>query len=139
MTSSCGRALVLVVLWSCYTGCSQGKYQLSAELNSSDTQSRLTLLTLHFPRLRVLWCQSAYATAEIFEQLKVRIPSKPQIMSVESKRYIVASLLCRLQTKGCKWFRFGSWARLNTVSAHVPLSAGGSRGAGDVGGDGGVR
>ena len=48
----------------------QGKYQLSSELNSSDTQSKLTLLTIHFPRLRILWCQSPYATAEIFDQLK---------------------------------------------------------------------
>merc|ERR1712170_244425 len=36
----------------------QGKYSLSNELNSNDTMSRLTLLTLHFPRLRILWCQS---------------------------------------------------------------------------------
>jgi DNA excision repair protein ERCC-4 len=50
----------------------QGKQVLSPELNSTDTISRLTLLTLHFPRLRVLWCQSPYATAELFHEIKVR-------------------------------------------------------------------
>ncbi|ELT90017.1 hypothetical protein CAPTEDRAFT_178005 [Capitella teleta] len=49
----------------------QGKYTVSSEINSSDTTSRLTLLTLHFPRLRVLWCQGPYATAELFHKLKV--------------------------------------------------------------------
>ena len=28
---------------------------------------------MHFPRLRILWCQSPYATAELFEELKVNI------------------------------------------------------------------
>ncbi|KAK2179590.1 hypothetical protein NP493_480g01020 [Ridgeia piscesae] len=42
----------------------------SQEINSQDVTSRLTLLTLHFPRLRILWCQSAYATAELFDELK---------------------------------------------------------------------
>ena len=45
--------------------------QMSGEINSNDTISRLTLLTMHFPRLRILWCQSPYATAELFEELKV--------------------------------------------------------------------
>ncbi|KAI4798028.1 hypothetical protein KUCAC02_024687 [Chaenocephalus aceratus] len=31
---------------------------------------KLTLLTLHFPRLRILWCPSPHATAELFEDLK---------------------------------------------------------------------
>ncbi len=36
-----------------------------------DTQSKLTLLTIHFPRLRILWCQSPYATAQIIDELKM--------------------------------------------------------------------
>lgn len=43
---------------------------LRAEISASDVTSRLTLLTLHFPRLRILWCPSPYATAELFEELK---------------------------------------------------------------------
>lgn len=37
---------------------------------SSDLQSRLVLLTLAFPRLRIIWSSSPYQTAEIFEELK---------------------------------------------------------------------
>lgn len=48
----------------------QGKYPISNDVSIQDITSRLTLLTLHFPKLKILWCQSPYATAEIFEELK---------------------------------------------------------------------
>ncbi|KAL2757845.1 hypothetical protein ACRALDRAFT_2132558 [Sodiomyces alcalophilus JCM 7366] len=37
---------------------------------SSDVQSKLVLLTLAFPRLRILWSSSPFQTAEMFEALK---------------------------------------------------------------------
>ncbi|KAI9730143.1 MAG: hypothetical protein M1818_008237 [Claussenomyces sp. TS43310] len=37
---------------------------------TSDLQSKLVLLTLAFPRLRIIWSSSPYQTAEIFESLK---------------------------------------------------------------------
>uniref|UniRef100_A0A3B3ZE04 DNA repair endonuclease XPF n=1 Tax=Periophthalmus magnuspinnatus TaxID=409849 RepID=A0A3B3ZE04_9GOBI len=40
------------------------------EISSNDVSSKLTLLTLHFPRLRILWCPSPHATAELFVELK---------------------------------------------------------------------
>ncbi|XP_067224956.1 DNA repair endonuclease XPF [Chanodichthys erythropterus] len=40
------------------------------EISASDITSKLTLLTLHFPRLRLLWCPSPYVTAELFQELK---------------------------------------------------------------------
>ncbi len=40
------------------------------EISASDVTSKLTLLTLHFPRLRLLWCPSPYVTAELFLELK---------------------------------------------------------------------
>ncbi|CAL8381531.1 unnamed protein product [Gadus morhua 'NCC'] len=40
------------------------------ELSANDVTSKLTLLTLHFPRLRILWCPSPHATAELFEEMK---------------------------------------------------------------------
>ncbi|XP_013404181.1 DNA repair endonuclease XPF-like [Lingula anatina] len=50
----------------------QGKSQyMSSDISSQDVTSRLALLTLHYPQLRILWCQSPYATAELFEELKV--------------------------------------------------------------------
>ncbi|XP_056018962.1 DNA repair endonuclease XPF-like isoform X2 [Ostrea edulis] len=46
----------------------------SSEVSIQDVTSRLALLTLHFPKLRILWCQSPYATAELFEELKAGKP-----------------------------------------------------------------
>ncbi|TVY60765.1 DNA repair protein rad16 [Lachnellula suecica] len=37
---------------------------------SSDLQSKLVLLTLAFPKLRIIWSSSPFQTAEIFESLK---------------------------------------------------------------------
>lgn len=45
------------------------------EISSNDISSKLTLLTLHFPRLRILWCPSPHTAAELFEELK---QNKPQ-------------------------------------------------------------
>ncbi|KAM9838116.1 DNA repair endonuclease XPF [Aulostomus maculatus] len=44
------------------------------EISSNDISSKLTLLTLHFPRLRILWCPSPHATAELFLELKLGRP-----------------------------------------------------------------
>ncbi|KAI9731190.1 MAG: hypothetical protein M1834_005383 [Cirrosporium novae-zelandiae] len=38
--------------------------------NSTDLQSKIALLTLAFPRLKIIWSSSPYQTAEIFEELK---------------------------------------------------------------------
>ncbi|NXG53984.1 XPF endonuclease, partial [Psilopogon haemacephalus] len=47
---------------------------LQQEISSNDITSKLTLLTLHFPKLRILWCPSPHATAELFEELKQNHP-----------------------------------------------------------------
>ena len=47
----------------------QGKYYLSRDVASSDLTSRLQLLTMHFPKLRILWSPSPHATAELFEEV----------------------------------------------------------------------
>ncbi|NXF02985.1 XPF endonuclease, partial [Smithornis capensis] len=47
---------------------------LHQEISSNDVTSKLTLLTLHFPKLRILWCPSPHATAELFEDLKQNHP-----------------------------------------------------------------
>jgi ERCC4-type nuclease len=46
----------------------------SNEISSQHTLSKLVLLTIHFPRLRILWCSSTRETAEIFEELKAGYP-----------------------------------------------------------------
>ncbi|KAM6250071.1 DNA repair endonuclease XPF [Porphyrio hochstetteri] len=47
---------------------------LHQEISSNDITSKITLLTLHFPKLRILWCPSPHATAELFEELKQNYP-----------------------------------------------------------------
>uniref|UniRef100_A0AAQ5YQ23 DNA repair endonuclease XPF n=1 Tax=Amphiprion ocellaris TaxID=80972 RepID=A0AAQ5YQ23_AMPOC len=58
------------------------------EISSNDVSSKLTLLTLHFPRLRILWCPSPHATAELFLELKQGRPepdaSAAQAVTAES-------------------------------------------------------
>ncbi|XP_074643083.1 DNA repair endonuclease XPF-like isoform X2 [Tubulanus polymorphus] len=48
----------------------QSKYGVTEDYGQDDVLSKLTLLTMHFPNLRILWCVSPYATAELFEELK---------------------------------------------------------------------
>jgi len=49
----------------------QAGQDLGTEINAACIGSKLALLCLHFPRLRVLWTRSPHATAELFELLKV--------------------------------------------------------------------
>ena len=42
----------------------------SAISGAPDLQSKIVLLTLAFPRLRIIWSSSPYQTAEMFEELK---------------------------------------------------------------------
>lgn len=54
----------------------QGKYMLSQPQSNTtnntqaDVVRKLQLLTIHFPRLRLIWSPSPYATAQLFEELK---------------------------------------------------------------------
>ncbi|XP_055854991.1 DNA repair endonuclease XPF [Episyrphus balteatus] len=54
----------------------QGKYMLSANTTTTnaDIVKKLQLLTIHFPKLRLIWSPSPYATAQLFEELKMGKP-----------------------------------------------------------------
>ncbi|CAG2067323.1 unnamed protein product, partial [Timema podura] len=47
-----------------------GHFYVSNDVSSNDVTSKLQLLTLHFPKLRIVWSPSPYATAQLFEELK---------------------------------------------------------------------
>lgn len=51
---------------------------------SSDLQSKLVLLTLAFPKLRIIWSSSPYQTAEIFESLKAQEEEPDPILAVRA-------------------------------------------------------
>lgn len=57
---------------------------MSATNVSSDLQSKLVLLTLAFPKLRIIWSSSPYQTAEIFEALKTQEPEPDPIAAVQA-------------------------------------------------------
>ncbi|KAJ7655415.1 hypothetical protein B0H17DRAFT_1098988 [Mycena rosella] len=51
-----------------------GSEQERASVASPMLQSKLVLLLLSFPRVRIIWASSPYATAEIFADLKANMP-----------------------------------------------------------------
>lgn len=57
---------------------------VSATNVSSDLQSKLVLLTLAFPKLRIIWSSSPYQTAEIFESLKTQEEEPDPIAAVQA-------------------------------------------------------
>ncbi|XP_038066570.1 DNA repair endonuclease XPF-like [Patiria miniata] len=48
----------------------QSKSTASKEITYQDLSSKIALLTMHFQKLRILWCPSPHATAQLFEELK---------------------------------------------------------------------
>lgn len=48
----------------------QSAWDISEDVTANSIISKLSLLALHFPRLRIVWSRSLHATAEIFASLK---------------------------------------------------------------------
>lgn len=48
----------------------QSANEISDDVTPTSIISKLSLLVLHFPRLRIVWSRSLHATAEIFSTLK---------------------------------------------------------------------
>lgn len=48
----------------------QGRYMMSESSNNMNVVKKLQLLTLHFPKLMLVWSASPYATAQLFIELK---------------------------------------------------------------------
>ena len=47
---------------------------MSGDISLTSTQSRLCLLVIAFPRLRIMWSRSLHATAEMFAAFKIAEP-----------------------------------------------------------------
>ena len=56
---------------------------LSTASNPQDLQSKIALLTLAFPRLKIIWSSSPYQTAEIFDELKKQQEEPDPIRAVQ--------------------------------------------------------
>lgn len=48
----------------------QSTSEIGDDITPNSIISKLSLLVLHFPRLRIVWSRSLHATAEIFATLK---------------------------------------------------------------------
>ncbi|KAK5175318.1 DNA repair protein RAD16 [Saxophila tyrrhenica] len=55
----------------------------ASSIVGSDLQSKLVLLCLAFPKLRIIWSSSPYQTAEIFEELKKQQDEPDPIKAVQ--------------------------------------------------------
>lgn len=56
---------------------------IATAASPSDLQSKLVLLTIAFPRLKIIWSSSPYQTAEIFEELKKQQEEPDPIKAVQ--------------------------------------------------------
>ncbi|KAK0633282.1 hypothetical protein B0T14DRAFT_560889 [Immersiella caudata] len=56
----------------------------AANTRANDLQSKIVLLTLAFPKLRIIWSSSPYETAEIFERLKAQEDEPDPIRAVRA-------------------------------------------------------
>lgn len=67
---SLNQFLKSTILVSFFHVCLQSASDISDDVTPYNIISKLSLLVLHFPRLRILWSRSLHATAEIFTTLK---------------------------------------------------------------------
>ncbi|CAG8727296.1 18554_t:CDS:1, partial [Acaulospora morrowiae] len=56
---------------------------LKSDINVNDISSKLVLLTLTFPRLRIIWSSSPHSTVQIFEDLK-QLHDEPDLEKAQS-------------------------------------------------------
>ncbi|KAK0733647.1 hypothetical protein B0T26DRAFT_631017 [Lasiosphaeria miniovina] len=56
----------------------------AANAGANDLQSKIVLLTLAFPKLRIIWSSSPYETAEIFERLKTQADEPDPVAAVRA-------------------------------------------------------
>ncbi|KAI5303832.1 hypothetical protein KEM56_007143 [Ascosphaera pollenicola] len=82
------KSFTLDAFWSTAPGSSSSSFIPGAGLaiaptTPRSTQHLLTLLTLTFPRLKIIWSSSPYQTAEIFAELKRSLPEPDPIRAVQ--------------------------------------------------------
>lgn len=68
------------------------KSSVSGDVSLNDITTKLAILTMQFPKLRLLWCPSPYASSELFEELKVRFT-----FSISLIIMIIITLVCLIR------------------------------------------
>jgi DNA excision repair protein ERCC-4 len=60
----------------------QSASDIGDDVTPTSIISKLSLLALHFPRLRIIWSRSLHATAEIFASLKANQDEPDEMKAV---------------------------------------------------------
>ncbi|XP_021911810.1 DNA repair endonuclease UVH1-like isoform X3 [Carica papaya] len=83
----------------------QSASDIGDDVTPNSIISKLSLLVLHFPRLRIIWSRSLYATAEIFASLKTNQDEPEEAkairVGVPSEEGIVENDVRKLQYVSC--------------------------------------
>lgn len=61
----------------------QSASDIGDDVTPNNIISKLLLLVLHFPRLRIIWSRSLHATAEIFTSLKANQDEPDKIKAIK--------------------------------------------------------
>ncbi|XP_071565965.1 DNA repair endonuclease XPF [Temnothorax nylanderi] len=70
MTRHYAKPMLLIEFDQDKPFCFQGNYSVGRDLKNTNVTAKLQLLTLHFPKLKIIWSPSPHATAQLFEELK---------------------------------------------------------------------
>lgn len=60
----------------------QSASDIGEDVTPTSIISKLSLLVMHFPRLRIIWSRSLHATAEIFASLKANQDEPDEAKSI---------------------------------------------------------
>ena len=60
----------------------QSTSEIGNDVTPNSIISKLSLLALHFPRLRIVWSRSLHATAEIFASLKANQDEPDEVKAI---------------------------------------------------------
>ena len=69
---------------------------MKADISANSTLSKLVLLVLHFPKLRLIWCSSPHASVEIISDLKAQQPEPDanEAVDVGVEQLFAPSMTC---------------------------------------------
>ena len=94
----------------------QSSAELGDDIGQNSVSSRLVLLALHFPRLRIIWSRSLHATADIFRSLKANFEDPDAVTAAA----IGAQTTLRVQgALCCSWFVISRIAPLQCLTTKL--------------------
>ena len=69
----------------------QSKHDLGGDIKMDSICSKLALLTMHFPKLRILWSRSPHETLKLFKKLKRYVIISVSSETSDSSVYVITS------------------------------------------------